>query len=66
MNKFFDTKLKKTLFIIVVIAIIEISGHGIFVSLISVPYPSVSVISNLYSPGPALNATLGELGFGSR
>jgi|TARA_B100000676_G_scaffold62276_1_gene61633 hypothetical protein len=34
MNKFFDTKLKKTLFIIVVIAIIEISGHGIFVSLI--------------------------------
>ena len=34
MNKFFDTKLKKTIFIIVVIAIIEISGHGIFVSLI--------------------------------
>ena len=34
MNKFFDTKLKKTIFIIVVIAIIEISGHGSFVSLI--------------------------------
>tara|TARA_B100000575_G_C22517168_1_gene335792 strand:- start:228 stop:353 length:126 start_codon:yes stop_codon:yes gene_type:complete len=34
MNKFFDTKFKKILFIIAVVAIIEISGHGIFVSLI--------------------------------
>ncbi len=34
MNKLFNTKLKKTLFIIAVIVVIEISGHGIFVSLI--------------------------------
>ncbi len=34
MNKFFDTKLKKTLFIIAIIVIIEMSGHGIIVSLI--------------------------------
>jgi|TARA_B100001093_G_scaffold215553_1_gene206824 hypothetical protein len=34
MNKFFDTKLKKIIFIIIVVAVIEFSGRGIFVSLI--------------------------------
>jgi len=33
MNEFLNTKLKKILFIIVIVAIIEFSGHGIFASL---------------------------------
>ena len=34
MNDFLNTKLKKILFIIVIITIIEFSGHGIIASLI--------------------------------
>ena len=34
MNSFLNTKLKKILFVIVIIAIIEFSGHGIIASLI--------------------------------
>ncbi len=33
MNNFLNTKLKKMIFIIIIIVIIEISGHGIFASL---------------------------------
>ncbi len=33
MNEFLNTKSKKILFIIVIIVIIELSGHGIFASL---------------------------------
>ena len=33
MNEFLNTKLKKILFIIAIVAIIEFSGHGIFASL---------------------------------
>jgi len=34
MNSFLNTKLKKILFIIAIVAIIEFSGHGIIASLI--------------------------------
>ena len=33
MNEFLNTKLKKILFIVAIVAIIEFSGHGIFASL---------------------------------
>ena len=33
MNEFLNTKLKKILFIIAIVAMIEFSGHGIFASL---------------------------------
>ncbi len=33
MNEFLNTKLKKVIFIIAIIAMIELSGHGIFASL---------------------------------
>jgi len=34
MNQFLNTKLKKIIFIIAIIVVIEISGYGIFASLI--------------------------------
>ena len=33
MNEFLNTKFKKAVFIIAIIAMIELSGHGIFSSL---------------------------------
>ena len=33
MNELLNTKFKKVVFIIVIIAMIELSGHGIFASL---------------------------------
>ena len=34
MNEFLNTKFKKVVFIIAIIAMIELSGHGIFASLL--------------------------------
>lgn len=34
MNKFLDTKLKKTIFFVIIIGFIELSGHGIIASLL--------------------------------
>ena len=33
MNDFLNSKFKKIIFIVIIIAVIEISGHGIFASL---------------------------------
>ena len=33
MDKLFNTKAKKIIFFVIIIAVIEISGHGIFASL---------------------------------
>ena len=33
MNEFLNTKFKKAVFIIAIIAMLELSGHGIFASL---------------------------------
>ncbi len=33
MNEFLNTKAKKIIFIIIIVSIIELSGHGIVVSL---------------------------------
>jgi hypothetical protein len=34
MNKFFNDKVKKILLIVLIVLVIELSGHGIFASLI--------------------------------
>ena len=33
MDKFFNTRTKKVIFFLIIIGLIEISGHGIFASL---------------------------------